>query len=415
MKTIGILAGLLVIAIALSGSFAAGMGFKASNVSVGSGSKYMAVAYGNNTYVTVWYNYTGAYLNATAINAADGTVKGEKVISTDIYTYNNAPSVPPAIAYDDKDKAFVVMWVNSSRYLEAVVIDSNLNVIRNEFTVNDTTGVSYKGIALGYGGGKFLAVWSDSSYHLEARFMNRTYNGTVFRITNFNGKEQKSPWIGYDESSNRFMVTWVNVTQNATGTKFYNISGKIIDAASENFVTGDILIADAFTDQSSYTAPTVSGGAGEFFVTYVTYISPRNITAKIYDSNGNMVAGPINIGNTYYYGRSQMPSVYTGSNFTVVWSNSTEAILAQSYSTDGTPLGEPRVIYSGTNGGNPHIAYSSDDKTYFFTWTEFQGSGKPYILSGAIWTVSEFVPEFNLAIAVGVTAIVGMVVIRRKH
>jgi len=150
----------------------------------------MAVAYGNGTYVEVWYNMTGAYMNATAIDANTGVILKNATLATDVYTYSGAPSIRPAIAYDPVDKDFVVAWVNSSKYLEAMVIDSNLNVLMPEFNVNGTAGVSYKGISLAYGNGYFFVVWSDSNYQLEGRFMAQNYTSNVFRITNFTSYQQ---------------------------------------------------------------------------------------------------------------------------------------------------------------------------------------------------------------------------------
>ena len=311
-------------------------------VDIGEGAKYIRVAYGNHTYVAVWYDYDGKYFNATAINATTGVIEQERTISTDVYTHYNAPSIAPAITYDPDDGVFVVLWVNSSNYLEGIALDSNLNIVYNEFTVNKTYSVSYKGISIAYGDEKFFIVWSDSNYHLVGRFMNKTQNSTEFRISSYNS-EQKSPWITYDSNSNQFMVVWVN------HTGYFNVTGRLINAETEEFTGAEILIGDAYTDDSSYTAPTVSAGNGKFFVTYVTYFSPYNVTGKIYDATGNLVTStPIEIGNTNSYNnRAPMPSVYNGSVFTVVWSDSGQSIKAKSYNPDGSVAVAEQVIYDG--------------------------------------------------------------------
>ncbi len=406
-----VLGSLVVIAVAIvvASSFGAAMNLQATSANIGSGSKYTAAAYGNGTFMEVWYSYDGKYMNATVINSTTGTVVKTGTISTDVYTYNGAPSIKPAIVHIPDTDTFIIAWVNSSNYLEVIGVDNTLNITYNETTINDTTGVSYKGIAVGVGGGRAFFVWSDSSYHLEGRFMNDTYTGPVFRISNFDS-EQKSPWIAYDPMSDNFMVVWVN------HTAYYNITAKIFDATNMTPVTGDITIADAYADQSSYTAPAVSGGAGTFFVTYVTYSSPYNITGKIFDAtSGNLNVGPFIIGTTYYYGKSPMPSVFDGNDFVVAWSNATESILATTYAPNGTAL-NTQVIYSGTNGGNPTIAYDDTNNIYFFSWTEYQGSGTPYGINASLWTHDEFVPEFGMVAAPVLAAVVlGYVVLRRRH
>ncbi len=405
-----ILGSLVVMAIAIlvASSFGAAMNLQATNASVGSGAKYIAVAYGNGTFVEVWYSYDGKYMNATVINSTTGTVLKTGTISTDIYTYNGAPSIKPAIAHIPDTDTFLIAWVNSTNYLKAIGVNSNLDITYNETTINDTSGVSYKGIALAVGGGRAFFVWSDSSYHLEGRFINDTYTGPVFRISSFDS-EQKSPWIAYDPMSDNFMVVWIN------HTAYYNVTGKIFDASNMTPITGDITIGDAYADQSSYTAPAVSGGAGMFFVTYVTYTSPYNITGKIYDAaTGNLNVGPFLIGATYYYGRSPMPAVFDGNNFVVAWSNATESILATTYSPNATAL-NTQIIYGGTNGGNPIIAYDDANRIYFFSWAEYQGSGNPYGISASLWTYDEFVPEFGMMVPVLAVAALGFLVFRRMH
>ncbi len=415
MKTGKIIAGLavLVLSLVVLSSMSSAMNLQATNANIGVGSKYMATAYGNGTFVEIWYSPDGKYMNATAINSTTGAMITTKTISQDVYTYNGKPSIKPVIVY--VGDAFIVAWVNSSKYLEAIGFNSTLAITIPETTINDTTGVSYKGIALAAGADKAFFVWSDSSYQLEGRFMNDTYHGSVFRITNFDSVYQQAPWVAYDPATNNFMVTWVNVTQNATGTKFYNVTGKIFNGDSMSAVTGDILIANAYADQSSYSTPTVCGGNGTFFVTYITYLSPYNINGVTYSaSNGNLVSGPFLIGTTYKYGRSPMPTVYDGNGFVVAWSNSSESILATSFDINGN-AGTSQVIYNGTNGGNPVIAYDYDNGVYFFSWTEYNSTTKTYSLSSSIWTSDEFVPEFNFVLPVIAVVLVGMAILRRKH
>ncbi len=415
MKTGRIIAGLavLVLSLVVLSSMSSAMTPRATNANVGRGYKNIAVAYGNGTFVEVWYSADGKYMNATAINSTTGAVIATNTISQDVYlSPYGKPSIKPAIVY--AGDSFIIAWVNSNKSLVAEGVDSNLNTNINETTINDTTGVSYTNIAIAAGADKVLFVWNDTNNQLEGRFMNNTYNGTVFRITSFNSVSQQTPWVAYDSKTNNFMVTWVNVTKNSTGTKFYNITGKIFNGDSMSAVTGDILIANAYADQSSYTTPTVAGGNGTFFVTYVTYLSPYNIHGVTYSaSDGNLVAGPFLIGSSYKYGRSPMPSVYDGTNFVVAWSNATESIIATTYDIHGN-AGTSQVIYNGTNGGNPAIAYDSDNGVYFFSWTEYI-SHKPYNIDASLWTSDEFVPEFNFALPVIAVALVSMAILRRKH
>ncbi len=412
MKVRHLVAGfaIVILSVIIFSSFASAMSVRTTDISVGNGAKLTAVAYGNGTFMEVWYSYDGRYMNATVVNSTTGAVIKTGTISTDVYTHYGVPTIRPAIAYVPDSDTFVIAWVNSSSYLEAIGVNSTLDVTFPETTINDTTGVSYKGIAMAAGADKVFFVWSDSSYHLEGRFMNNTFTGPVFRISNFDSKYQQNPWIAYDPGTNNFMVVWVNYTA------YYNITGKLFNAETMSNVTGDILIANAYADSSSYTAPTVSGGNSEFFVTYVTYYSPYNITGKIYSAtSGDLIEGPIHIGATYYHGRSPMPSVFNGNAFVVTWSNSTEAILARAYSTDGSPYTDVQIIYNGTNGGNPNIAYDPDDGMYYFSWTEYQGSGTPYALSASIWSEDEFIPEFGLIAPVAAIAIVGIIIARRRH
>ncbi len=109
-----------------------------------------------------------------------------------------------------------------------------------------------------------------------------------------------------------------------------------------------------------------------------------------------------------------MPSVYDGNNFVVAWSNSSESIVANIYAPNGTFLNS-QIIYNNTNGGNPAIAYDSDNGVYFFSWTEYQGSGVPYLINSSLWTSDEFVPEFNFVLPVLAVALVGIIIVRRKH
>jgi len=417
MKTEKIIAGLavLVLSLVVLSSMSSAMSPRANSPNMSNAYKYTAVAYGNGTFVEIWYNATGSYLNATAINSTTGNVVATKTLSTDVYTYNGKPSIKPAIAYISDNDTFIVAWVNSSNYLEAMGVDSSLNIKMPETTINDTTGVSYKGFAFAVGADKAFFVWSDNNKQLEGRFINDTYNGSVFKITNFNSVYQQNPWIAYDPATHNFMVTWVNVTQNSTGTKFYNVTGKIFSGDSMSSVTRDILIANAYADHSSYTAPAVSAGNGTFFVTYVTYISPYNITGVTYSaSDGSKISGPFHIGTTYKYGRSPMPTIYDGKEFVVIWSNESENIFATTFDANGNS-GNTQLIYNGTNGGNPEIAYDYDNGVYFLSWTEYNSTTSTYSISASIWTSDEFVPELNFVLPVIAVVLVGMAILRRKH
>ncbi len=409
MKLVNTIAWVAVVVLSflVMSSMTSAMSVEAAKV-VGNGSKHIAVAYGNGTFVEVWYSYDGAYFNATAINSTTGGIVKTKTISKDVYIHNNHPSINPAIIYIPGLNGFMVTWVNSTNYSEAMVIDSNLNVVYPEMTVNDSTGVSYRGIAVGFDGKKVLFVWSDSNGYLEGRFMNDTYQGNAFRISTYNS-EQKYPSIAYDSHSGNYMVVWVNHTSE------YNITGKIINANTMQPISGDIPIATVQSSSDSFTSPYVAAGNGEFFVTYVNYNSPYNITAKIFDSNGSLITNkPISIGTTYKYGKSSMPVTFNGTDFIVAWSNENESIITTSYNLNGTMV-TSKVVYNGTNGGNPVIAYDSDNKGYFFGWTEYQGSGKPYKLSSTILTNDEFVPEFNFVAPILAVAAVSLVIVRRKH
>ncbi len=414
MKFGKIMVGLAVFvtAIVALSTFASAMTLEMHEGSMGTGAKYMAVAYGNGTYVEVWYNATGAYLNATAIDANTGIIEKTQTLSTDVYTYNGAPSIKPAIVYDYADGAFVVFWVNSSNYLEGIAIDSELNVVNPEFTVNETYGVSYKGMDAAYGNNTILVVWSDSSKQLVGRFINRTFNGAEFRITQFTSVYQQNPWVGYDNVSKRFMVVWTNVTENSTGTKFYNITGRIIGVGDVNY-TGDMIIGNAYATGDSFTAPVVTGGGDCFLVNYVEYGSPYGIISMLYNSKGTLIKNMV-ISNTYKYGKSPMPAIYNGSVFIMAWSNSSESIVSAPIYTNGT-MGMPKVIYNGTNGGNPVMTYSPDNKTYFFSWTEYN-KATAYGLSYAVLTTGEYVPELNMVAPIFAALLVGAVVlVRRKH
>ncbi len=415
MKTGKIVAGLAIVVLSLvvMGSMASAMSQNHVDVNVGTGAKYTAVAYGNGTFMVVWYNATGAYLNATVINSTTGNVIKTGTIATDIYTYNGKPSIAPKVAYIGGNNTYLISWVTSNKYLKAIGVNTELQVTIPETIINDTSGVSYKGFAMAVGDNKAFFVWSNSTYQLRGRFINDTFTGNSFNITNTKAVYQQNPWISYDPTTNNFMVTWINVTENSTGSKFYNITGKIYNGDTMDNVSETIIIANAFATDSSYTSPTVCGGDGYFFETFVNYSTPYNITGRIYyASNGTPKSPAFLIGNSYYYGRSPMPAIYNGSAFIVVWSNSTESILARGYDNNGSPQAT-YTIYNGTNGGNPNIAYDQEDDSYYVVWTEYTGGS--YTIDSAVYSSDITVPELNLFIPVLAVVAVGLYAMNRKH
>ncbi len=387
--------------------------------------KYTAVAYGNGTYVELWYNATGAYLNATAIDASTGQIVKNATISTDVYTSYGVPKINPEIAYDPVNKVFLVAWLNSSNCLEAKVIDSNLNEVMGEFNVNGTVGISHSSnFAVAYGNNTFLFTWevysstSPDKYQLVGRFVSKENMSNVFRITSYSSYSQTNPSIGYDPVTKRFMVAWINKTKVSTTQYYYNITARIIDSNDANY-TGDIYVGNALEKLlSSYpycycSSPAVTGGAGHFVVTYTSGLK-YELNATFYSANGSMVA-KVNVGHiTGYSGSAPMPAIFNGSAFVMAWANYSGYIVSQAFYPNGTAATQMKIIYNGTNGRNPQVTYSPDNNTYMFSWAEYNRAS--YGLGYSVVSSDEYVPEFNWALPIMATLMVGaMVIIRKKH
>ena len=280
--------------------------------------------------------------------------------------------------------------------------------------VTIATGIGTTGFGLAYGDGKFLVVWSDSSYSNYGRTVqfnpsdpDNPILGTPFQIST-DSHSHANNFVAYDDTSKTFLVLW----RNHSGiTGLYNITGKLFDT-DMNPLTGDMLIADGVSANTRYDYPSAEGGAGKFFVAYVNYNSPYDVHGVYMNSTDGSLGTTFEIGKSAKYGVSFVGIAYNENGYIVAWTNESYDIVAMTYNLEGTPtLPEPLVISNTTDSEEwQDVAYNNETNTYYFVWYDYTAKH----VYGSLWTSAE-IPEFSALLPIMAVALVAFFVYRRRH
>jgi len=285
---------------------------------------------------------------------------GSAVGSAFVLSEGNAEKRAPAVAYDDAEGRFLVVWEEGpagaanlfgrlvradGSPLDPIMTISNADGDqRNPKAVYDSTS------------GRFLVVWGDNrgvnGYDIYGQLVRAdgTPYGSNFPISE-STNDQRNPSVAYDSASRQFLVAW---SDNRSGWSF-DIYGRFLDAEGTP-IGSAFIISDATGDQGNPVA-VFDGVNRRFLVAWEDSRSgPRDIYARYVGADGSPSGGDFVVSSAPYDQVSPVASLNSRSaNFLVAYETSRLEGDVQ-ISTVGLVLLGPACVAPGGEGGRCFIA-----------------------------------------------------------
>jgi len=285
---------------------------------------------------------------------------GSAVGSAFVLSEGNAEKRAPAVAYDDAEGRFLVVWEEGpagaanlfgrlvradGSPLDPIMTISNADGDqRNPKAVYDSTS------------GRFLVVWGDNrgvnGYDIYGQLVRAdgTPYGSNFPISE-STNDQRNPSVAYDSASRQFLVAW---SDNRSGWSF-DIYGRFLDAEGTP-IGSAFIISDATGDQGNPVA-VFDGVNRRFLAAWEDSRSgSRDIYARYVGADGSPSGGDFVVSSAPYDQVSPVASFNSRSaNFLVAYETSRLDGDVQ-ISTVGLVLLGPACVAPGGEGGRCFIA-----------------------------------------------------------
>ncbi|MEX0299534.1 MAG: calcium-binding protein, partial [Kordiimonas sp.] len=252
----------------------------------------------------------------------------------------------------------------------------------SEFAINSTTEESqeYSALAALENGG-FVAVWDHGVID---------GSGTAIQMLGIQRFNEKGEKVGAEIlrpmseqqkvggfadvaalKGGGFVVTWR--TDNAADDFHEEIAAQVFN---ENGTTkGDQFIVNSVTDYEQIHAEVAADDNGGFMIVWQTTVlvgSDTDISAQIFDANGNPVGDEIKV-NTTTEGEQEAAQVMalSNGNYIVVWEDtnpSNFAVRAQIVSPTGQLVGDERLINQPSSGNSIDPSVAAFEGGFVVAW-----------------------------------------------
>ncbi|MHB1186315.1 PKD domain-containing protein, partial [Thiobacillus sp.] len=361
---------------------ALGAEFQVNSQTLGAQYEPEVASLANGGFVAVWrddsQDGSGSGVYAQVYGADGAPVGGEFLVNTSTTNYQYEPSVVGL-----SDGSFVVAYRSDYKggtYLSgddvlAKRYDASGTLLVDEFTINTSTpGTQFDPHLAALSGGKFVAVWSDTSndgsgYGVFSKVFDA--NGTqavAEQVVNTTISGQQSGSDVAALSGGGYVAVWWSADNQIHGQRF--------DAAGAK--TGS-----EFQVSTVDTAPNNNWGrvtaldSGGFVVAWDA--NGYEVYIQQYDAAGNKIDGATQV-NTTTASTQYYPDIaaLSGSNFVVAWAGyNQEANTANTYGIFTQIMGTPGSI---TRSAAPELV----DVSASVTFAENLVNATPQIIDGAV-------------------------------
>ena len=197
--------------------------------------------------------------------------------------------------------------------------------------------------------------------------------GGEFQVNTHTTNRQFRPSVAMD-ASGRFVVVWASLDQDGSST---GIVGRRYDAAGAP--QGGEFVVNSYTSDSQFRPSVASDAAGNFVVTWASYLpgGNRGILGQRFSATGVRRGGEfqVSVGVLQSVAYDQVTSDPAG-NFTVVWvANPALAamdVYGRHYDASGAAQGDefPINAYTTGNQSTPWAVASQPGGRFVVTWAE---------------------------------------------
>ena len=259
----------------------------------------------NNRIIIAWQDYrsgTNYDIYAKILDANGNVIKDDFVI-----TNNTANQYDPTIAVDQNNR-IIIAWEDyrdSDWNIYAKILDSDGNIIRNDFAVTNNTATQWYPTITTDKNSRIIIAWRDyrnsatSGYDIYAKILDA--NGNVikddFAITT-NTADQNDPTIAVDQN-NRIIIAW----EDSRSDSYYDIYAKILDS-NGNTIKDDFKVNFAPSGTHQYDPSIITDYNNRIIIVWRDDKNGNyDIYAKILNSGGNVIENDFRI--------DQAPSTYS--------------------------------------------------------------------------------------------------------
>ncbi|MGB0466608.1 MAG: tandem-95 repeat protein [Pontibacterium sp.] len=321
---------------------------------------------------------TSFYAVRGQLFAADGSAVNDEFLVNS--TTANNQSSPSVTALDNG--GFVALWINDPANpdvpsIRGQLFDADARPVNEEFVL-DILGIP-KLTTLS--GGGFVATWAQvneedgaADIHGQVFAADATPLGEAFQVNSIVTNNQTEPAVTA-LTTGGFAVLWTDWSQSEDDTSSYAVRGQTF--AADGSQTGDEFLVNS-TTPGGQTEPSVSALANGGFVAVWTDYSQSGddphaqaVHGQLFAADGSKVADEFLV-NTTVTSSQYKPAVagLSDGGFIALWQdssftgadNSNQAVRAQQFAADGTPVGEEFLVNSTTKGyqGAPVVAELAD-------------------------------------------------------
>jgi len=384
----------------------------------------------NGGFVITWddTSQTGGDTSQKAVRAqvfaADGTpVGGEVLVNTTTTGIQANPQIT-ALA----GGGFVISWRDASsgdEDVRAQVFAADGTAVGGEILVNSTTtgsqGSQQEITALA--GGGFVATWqdgsqtggdtSDTAVRAQVFAANGTTLGGEILVNTTTTDIQFNPNIA-PLAGGGFVIVWEDQSSD-----FGDIRGQIY--AADGTPAGAEFVVNATTVLQQWNPQITALEGGGFVVTWQDSsftggdTSSPGVRAQVFAADGTPVGGELQVNTTTSGGQNtQQITALEGGGFVITWMDTSQtggdtsnnAVRAQVFAADGTPIGEEFLVNTTTSGfqGNPEVT-ALPGGGFAITWTD-ASSGNTDVRA-QVFEVTDVVNAVPETTATDATAAVG--------
>ena len=325
-----------------------------------------------------------------------------RTISIHTDTTDNANQVHSAVAYNSRDREYLVVWWNDRPglddiYGQRVAVGGAL--IGQWFAVFEKPGpeMRYPDVAYNVSRNEYLVVWEQddaSRTNIHARTLSadgRLLGNELTLGTGAALRNRTRPAVAYASTSDRYLVVWQS---HVLGGVAHDVESQAL--LSSGKPAGDSLVLAEGTWQASHELPRVAYNRSRNEHLVVWQRDDR--TANEYDIFGQFVTGQgvkigafpwvisADIGDQTSPDVAAIPTAPDQGQYLVVWqttySPSINAIGGRRMKWDGSTEG-PIVAFSPLTGtaSNPTVSSSEGAGEYMVAWNQVIQPPNPY--SGA--------------------------------
>jgi len=285
---------------------------------------------------------------------------GSAVGSAFVLSEGNAEKRAPAVAYDDAEGRFLVVWEEGpagAANLFGRLVRADGSPLGSIMTISNADGDQRNPKAVyDSTSGRFLVVWGDNrgvnGYDIYGQLVRAdgTPYGSNFPISEATN-DQRNPSVAYDSASRQFLVAWSDDRSGSSSDMYGQLLRANGTPSGSNFI-----ISDATGDQGNPVA-VFDGVNRRFLVAWEDSRSgSRDIYARYVGADGSPSGGDFVVSSAPYDQVSPVASFNSRSaNFLVAYETSRLEGDVQ-ISTVGLVLVGPACVAPGGESGRCFIA-----------------------------------------------------------